>query len=232
MSELPTEDSEHRIAPVAALRTGWQSRGYLPHLRADGGTYFVTFRLADALPMEVLASVRAEREGIEKRAKQAGRTLPKAEKERLRELYEERIESYLDSGDGKCWLKYPEVGSMVVDALMHFDRERYVLHAWVVMSNHVHVVATPQQRHALEDILHSWKSFTAHEVQNLAQASRPPIPKGRPFWQRESYDRLIRDDAELVRRCDYTIRNPVKAGLCSRPEDWPLSSVFAKPRSE
>jgi REP element-mobilizing transposase RayT len=179
-----------------------------------------------------LAGWRAEREEIETRAKRTGIVLSEAEKEWLKELHTEQIEAYLDSGHGKCWLKYPEVGGMVADALTHFDGERYVLHAWIVMSNHVHAVVTSTDGYALESVLHSWKSFTAHEVQSVAQASRLQLPKSRPFWQRESYDRLIRNDAEFVRRCDYTIQNPVTAGLCEKPEDWPLSSASAKPQSE
>ena len=208
-----------------ALRSGWHERGYLPHLKAEGGTYFVTFRLANSLPKEVLERFRFEREDIVKRAEAAGRELSPDEEKRLDELYSARIESYLDAGHGKCWLEEPVIGEMVSEALMHFDGERYWLHAWVVMPNHVHAVVTPQKSHTLSQILQSWKSFTAHEAQKVAQASRLQIPEGKAFWQRESYDHLVRDEADFARVCEYTARNPVEAGLCRKPEEWPYVGV-------
>ncbi|MBI4570090.1 MAG: transposase, partial [Planctomycetes bacterium] len=217
-----------------ALRSGWHARGYLPHLKAEGGTYFVTFRLTDTLPKAVLESYRSEREAIVKRAEAAGRKLTRQEDERLAALYSERIESYLDAGHGECWLKEPRIGGMVAETLRHFDGERYDLHAWVVMPNHVHAVVTPREGHTLSAILHSWKSFTAHETHRVAQASRLQLqlPKGGAFWQRESYDHLVRDEADFQRVCEYTVQNPVKAGLCQNPEDWPCSSAETRPGGE
>src|SRR3990170_491299 len=58
---------------TAALLSGWHERGYLPHVKAEGGTYFVTFRLADTLPKDVLQRYHAEREEIVKRAEAMGR---------------------------------------------------------------------------------------------------------------------------------------------------------------
>jgi REP element-mobilizing transposase RayT len=177
----------------------------------------------------VLESYHYERKDILKRAEAQGRELSPDEEKRLVKLYSERIESYLDAGHGGCWLRDPNIGGIVAGALSHFDGERYHLHAWMVMPNHVHAVLTPLEGHSLSRILHSWKSFTAHEAQNMAQTPSLQIPKGEGFWQRESYDHLVRDEAEFARVCEYTIQNPVYAGLCKRPEDWPFSSavVFA-----
>ncbi|MFC1737040.1 transposase [Candidatus Hydrogenedentota bacterium] len=168
---------------------------------------------------------RFEREDIVKRAEATGRELSSHEGKRLTELYTARIESYLDAGHGKCWLKEPEIGGMVSQALRHFDGERYLLHVWVVMPNHVHAVVTPHESHTLSEILQSWKSFTAHEAHKVAQASRLQIPKGKAFWQWESYDHLVRDEADFVRVCEYTVQNPVAAGLCGKPEEWAFLGV-------
>lgn len=188
----------------------------------------MTFRLADALPQEVLAKFRAEDEATREYAKRAGQRLSRAEEERLAELHRERIESYLDSGRGQCLLNHPEIGGLVAGALTYFNGQRYVPHAWVVMGNHVHAVVTPCEGHPLDTILHTWKSFTAHKARHVAQASRLQFPEEQAFWQRESYDRLIRGEADFTRFCDYTIQNPVTTGLCERPEDWPLSSAYSK----
>lgn len=153
---------------ASALLEGQHQRGYLPHLKAKGATYFVTFRLADTLPREVLDGYRFERAEILRRAEAAGRELTPADQRRLADLYSQQVESYLDAGHGQCWLKHKAIGRMVANALRHFDGERYDLHAWVVMPNHVHVVVTPREGATLSSILHSWKSFTAHEVQKVA----------------------------------------------------------------
>jgi REP element-mobilizing transposase RayT len=182
---------------------------YLPHWTQDGGIYFVTFRLADALPQSVVRAWNAERDEIARRASRQGRKLTIAEQNRLSELFSERVEKLLDAGQGKCWLNRPEVADLVAGALQHFDGSRYTRLAWCVMPNHVHVVFQPTAGYELKDILHSWKSFTAHRATKLLKI-------GEPFWQPESYDHLIRDDAELWQKIEYILNNPAAANL----RDW------------
>ncbi len=135
------------------------------------------------------------------------------------ELYSEKIEAYLDAGRGECWLKEPRIGEMVAGALQFFDGERYDLRSWVVMPNHVHVILRPLGVHLLDQIVKSWKGFTAREANKLLTRT------GSGFWSREYYDHFIRDDAEYARLADYIHDNPVKAGLCRRWEDWRWSSA-------
>lgn len=97
----------------------------------------------------------------------------------------------------------PEERTIVVGTLMHFDRQRYDLLASVVMNDHVHVLVTPAKDHPLRSILHSWKSFTAHRLQ------REWRRQGK-VWQDESFDRVIRDEAELQEKWAYILHNPRK----------------------
>lgn len=76
----------------------------------------------------------------------------------------------------------PELADLVAGAIRFFEGQRYELRAWVVMPNHAHVVLWPMPGHSLSDILHSWKSFTSHEINK-----RLPT-KVVPFWQSESYE--------------------------------------------
>lgn len=62
-----------RAFPLDEENTTWRSRGYLPHLERDGAVYFVTFRLADALPQHVLAELQAERQAQMAKLRVAGR---------------------------------------------------------------------------------------------------------------------------------------------------------------
>ncbi len=173
------------------LRQGIHNRGYLPHLKAEGGIYFVTFRLADSLPQSVLNEMK--------------HILPEARSK--------QIETYLDAGHGECVLRNPEIAQMMVQALKQFDGERYVLHDWVVMPNHVHLLIEPRGEHDLSDILHSLKSYTATEANRC-------LGRHGVFWQHESYDRLIRDQDEFNRCVYYVQQNPVRAHLAVAPEQY------------
>ena len=106
---------------------------------------------------------------------------------------------------------------LVAGAIRKFDGHRYELAAYVVMDDHVHALITPLANYELESILHSWKSFTAHQMQ------RGKRRFGR-VWQDEYFDRIIRDDKELVQKCDYIIANPWKRWpeMESYPWVWPL----------
>jgi len=201
------------------LTGGFHFRGVLPHLKKEGGTYFVTFREAGALPKEVLLRLKHEREAILQQALAAKRPLTWHEQEELFRWYSIRVDKYLDAGHGECHLRRLEFADLVAGAICFFERQRYELRAWVVMPNHAHVVVWPMPGHTLSDILHSWKSYTAHEINKL-------LPKRIvPFWQSESYEHLIRDDEDMRRCCHYTLMNPVTACLCARPEDWKWSSA-------
>jgi hypothetical protein len=122
----------------------FRKRGYLPHLEGKNATYFVTFRLADSLPNQILKSFEFESNEIVYEAQRQQRRLSQSEIKRINELHSEKIENYLDSGAGNCWLKNPLVAEVVVAALKYFDGIRYVLHAWCVMPNHVHEVFSPE----------------------------------------------------------------------------------------
>ena len=205
--------------PPNHLIAGFHSRGALPHLKREGGIYFVTFRQAGALPRDVLLRFKAERESILHHALSAKRPLTWHEQEDLLRWYSDRVDRYLDRGHGECHLRRPACADVVAGALKFFDGERYELRAWVVMPNHVHVVVRPKPPQTLSAILHSWKSFSAHEINKLLPQ------KVVPLWQSESYDHLIPDDEDLHRCSSYIRMNPVNAGLCAEAHLWPWSSA-------
>jgi len=188
----------------------------LPHWTAPNSTYAATFRLADSLPAGVVERWRRERSAAVEEAA-ARRPLTPRELRKLHAAHGHRIEAYLDAGVGACWLRDRRVALQVCDALLHFDRCRYDLFAWCVMPNHVHVVVRPYQGHSLSEIMHSWKSFTAKAANRI-------LGRSGPFWQAESYDRLLRNEAELERAIAYVIANPRTAGLV----DWPFVGAMAR----
>jgi REP element-mobilizing transposase RayT len=171
-----------------------RSRGHLPHWEEDHAVYFVTFRLADSLPKSALASLQLKYGND-----------PQDNNKKARD-----VERLLERSHGACYLKEPAIADLVADALRKFDGSRYRLFAWCIMPNHVHVVFQPILSFRLEDILHSWKSYTAKEAnKNLKR-------QGEGFWQREYFDHLIRDGKQLDRAIRYTAENAMKAGM----KDW------------
>lgn len=119
---------------------------------------------------------------------------------------------------GERLLANDSAASAVQDALLHFDGERYKLIAWCVMPNHVHVVLEQSERHPLSAVKHSWKSFTANQI-NRIHNRRGAV------WMREYFDRFMRDDHHLATTIAYVERNPVAAGYVPRAEVWPWSSA-------
>ena len=179
------------------------ARRNLPHWQQAGKTYFVTFRLADSIPATKLSQLEDERR-VWLNANPEPWTAE--QRQAYYEHFSAKIDEWLDAGSGSCVLKDERAAKVVADALIHFDGERYDLGAWVVMPNHVHVVVTPRDGHHIGDILHSWKSFTAHKINELLGRT------GR-FWQHESYDHIVRNERALYKIQEYIDRNPEKAGI-------------------
>jgi REP element-mobilizing transposase RayT len=206
--------------PRSRLVAGLHTRGYLPHLKREGAAYFVSFRLADTLPREVLLRFKHERDAIIENAKAHRSPLTLTQQEQLFLWYCDKVDAYLDAGHGECHLRRPELAGLVAGAFQFFDGDRYELRAWVVMPNHAHVVVWPCPPWTLSQVLHSWKSYTSNEANKMLAR------RSQRFWQVESFDHLIRNDEDMARCCAYTVNNPVKAGLCARPEDWRWSSAY------
>ncbi|MFA4943389.1 MAG: DUF1156 domain-containing protein [Lentisphaeria bacterium] len=172
----------------------------LPHWTQPGTAFFVTFRLADSIPKPRLEQWRREREAW-LAAHPESELTPELRKEYYR-LFNDRMEAWLDAGEGECHLRSPQVRRIVADTLMHFDGSRYDLGAWCIMPNHVHALVRPRDNHTLSDVLHSWKSFTAHAINKL-------LGREGEFWQHESYDHIVRSPQSLWRIEQYIMNNPV-----------------------
>ena len=197
------------------MTSSTRSRGYLPHLETQEAIYFVTFRLADSLPRELVLQLRKERDTIEK-ASAAGATR-RGDLSRLRQLRVllKKGEECLDRGMGRCHLRDPRVAGIVAEAIRHFHGQRYRLLAWCVMPNHVHALFSPLGDNTLDAILHSWKSYSAQKANAL-------LARTGPFWQREYFDHVVRDQSALQRIRQYIQDNPKRAGLLN----WPWVEVL------
>jgi len=112
----------------------------------------------------------------------------------------------------------PEVRQIILEACRQFDETKYRLWAAVVMPDHVHLLLTPKEKvegkyYSLAEILHSLKSFTSTRINRL-------LNRQGPLWQEDYFNRIVRDEAELLEKWNYIRNNPVKKELCHYPEEW------------
>ncbi|MCL2022288.1 MAG: transposase [Betaproteobacteria bacterium] len=189
----------------------WKFRGYLPHRDEIGIIQSLTFRLADSLPQEKLRELEEEI-----------KNLPNEKQAIQRRI---QIEKWLDAGMGCCALRHPALAEVVEVGFLLNDGIRYHLLAWCIMPNHAHVLIYPLV--ALPKIVGSWKSYSGRWA--MAQNSDLKLGiNGKTLWQREVWDRYMRDEYHLSCAIEYIHDNPVKAGLCAKPEDWRWSSAWKK----
>lgn len=208
MPPMAQEDNTARLHGAAQPRYGEvhiRNRGRLPHWEKDEGLYFITFHLADSLPLSVLVKI-AERHHILATAKQANANLLPEQKALLAGYNRTRIEEYFDRSAGSCPFLDNRIAGAMVAALRFREGKHYRLPAWCVMPNHVHVVARLFPGHELANVVKAWKNFSA-------KAANQALGRKGRFWQREYYDRLIRNGDEFDRAIRYVIENPAKAGL-------------------
>jgi REP element-mobilizing transposase RayT len=182
-----------------------RQRGRLPHWEKEEGLYFITFHLADSLPRKVLEKL-TDRQRVLLAAKRTGARLLPDQKTLIEEFSPRKVEAYFDRGIGSCALRDARVAELVADALRLWHGKRYLLIAWCVMPNHVHVIFRLMAGEQLADVLRSWKSYTARMANRILRRTGA-------FWQREYYDRLIRGEGELDRAVRYVTNNPGRAGL-------------------
>jgi len=187
-------------------------RRNLPHWHPEGESIFITWRLSGSLPLALLKRTRTARNGCATKAPHFCSQETPGKKFR-------QLDAALDSAkSGPLWLADPEIAAYAEYPIVHgAELGRYLLHAYVIMPNHVHILLEP--RLPLAKITGVIKGVAARDANATLGRS------GKPFWQDESFDHWIRNSAEFARVCHYIEWNPVRAGLVARPEDWKWSSA-------
>ena len=178
-------------------------RGRLPHLTQPGAIYFVTFRLADSVPVEV-----AQRWNDEKLIWLAANPPPwppEVERQYHRK-FTMRLERWLDTGQGACVLRKPEVRAEIHSRLLHDDEKSYELGDFVIMPNHVHALLKPLIASPVSKLLGAAKGASARRI-NTQLGTQGTL------WMDESFDHIVRGMDSLKKFQRYIANNPTKAGL-------------------
>ena len=143
---------------------------------------------------------------------------PHSNKSKVREKLV-MIDKYEDSGVGQCFMRNDRVAQIVKDTLFYYDGKKYKIIAWCIMPNHVHILIEVFNGFSLSEIIHSWKSYSANQINKL-------LNRTGQVWMMEYFDRYIRDYEHFDKVVNYIHNNPVKAGLVKSPSEYRWSSAY------
>ena len=197
----------------------WNADAYVtsrnrPHIGQNALT-FVTFRLNDSMPIDVIERWRASQRAwlqengisnLDIAAAVAPGVLPEDLRRRLLKMHNHNWLESLDEAHGECWLRDPTCAQFVVDSLLHFNDVRYDLERFVVMPNHVHVLVQMRNDWRLQKQCTSWLRFTGGKINEYKQR------QGR-VWQPEPFDHVVRNEVQFEYLQRYIADNPRKANL-------------------
>jgi REP-associated tyrosine transposase len=201
-------------------------RRNLPHYHPQGNPLFITFRLAGSLPLQVLAQLQTQRKLDLAAVKDTGREA----RDEIEEKYFERYDDYLDRHKtGPHWLQGENIAEIVIKETHIMDGSRYLLMAYCIMPNHVHLLIKSLIKESASHRGRSAKYPVAETLRLLkgrtARNCNLELKRNGSFWQHESYDHVVRDEKELERIILYILNNPVKAGLVKEWKAWPFTYI-------
>lgn len=209
-------------------------RRHLPHFQQPGQLYFITWCTKDAVPPKALNSYSIQLMQIKSKIEEAKRNnesedticLLKAELYIIRKKYMKAFDDLLHLQTKYIIdLSKSENTKIIIDALCFWEGKRIENYAICVMSNHVHWVLKVLNKDEngnlvyLQDILQSVKRFYANRI-NFSEKCTGSL------WHNESYDTTIRDELHFENAVNYTLQNPVKAGLVKNWWDWKGTKLF------
>jgi putative transposase len=209
-------------------------KNHLPHIQPIGATFFVTFSLADSIPIPVLDKLKKEHEFNIAQIKFSDKSTIEKEEllNREQKLHFKRYDDLLDDIlNGAKHLSNPDIAQLVFDKIKSYHNQFYYLYAFCIMPNHVHALMdfsiqvgsdfnyNTSDYTQLFEVLKNIKGNTGYYANKILSNT------GSPFWQKDSYDHYVRNQKELANIFNYIINNPVKAHLVEKSEDWQWTYV-------
>ena len=190
----------------------------LPHWHQDGKTQFVTFRLADSIPQSKIEELKVYKQEWMK-------AHPFPWSQEVQEEYNHNIlvkcDRWIDAGYGSCILKRPDIRKIVEDALLFYDGKRYIIHCYVIMPNHVHVLLTPIDGHNVTSVFSRVKGFSAHSINKV-------LGQKGTIWQPGIFDRIVRNLNNFLHYIVYIQNNPQYLD----PDEYTLGGAAFLPQND
>ncbi len=199
---------------------------HLPHYHPTDSIFFITFRLADSLPVHIVQELLEEREKEQRKLEEelSGAAYHQAVRQ-LAKKHFGRFDAWLDRCvNSPRWLADEPIAQIVMREIYALHGQRYRLLAFCIMANHVHLLIeiTGYERFVSINSASATASYPLAETLRLlkgriARYCNQALGRSGAFWHHESYDHVVRDEGELQRIVRYIAENPVKAGLV---DDW------------
>ena len=207
----------------------------LPHFTPIGGTFFITFRVKDTLPLSMMKGLRLQflKEVKEAKAQRLPQTMHRLEIAKARYRFFRNYDIRLDRAAKKDYpLADPAIAKIIKDKLHELDGELYDLIAYCIMPNHVHLLISLANQvvdenqcylsdeelsltyRPLHEVMRRIKGATSRYI-NLALGKT-----GTSFWQKDSYDHFVRNAKSLENIWWYILNNPVKAGITREVKEF------------
>ena len=199
-------------------------RRNLPHIQPKDAIFFITYRLKFKLPNDIKQKIKEKHILLQEVINTSSK---KKRIENEIELFKMQFELFDDFlgqfQNGPKWLKNDDLAEIIVDSLLYLNNYMFKLFSFCIMPNHVHILAKPlhsksNEYYSLSGIMKLHKGYTANQINKIIEE------KGQ-FWQHENYDHFIRNEREFNNIIWYILKNPVKAKLCEKYQDWKYNWV-------
>ena len=120
---------------------------------------------------------------------------------------------------GRTVFQISETAEILTSILFRYrDGGAYLLHEFVVMPDHIHLLLTPSSTSSLEKCIQLVKGGSSHQIHKVRKQKME-------IWQEGFYDWTIRDANDWQTKAVYIRMNPVRARLVESPQNWPHSSA-------
>jgi REP element-mobilizing transposase RayT len=141
-------------------------------------------------------------------------------------------------------LSRPLYKDIIIDSLKYCIKNKdLIVHAWVIMNNHIHLVISAKNATPLADIMRDFKKHTAKELLEVidtpgesrrswmmwlfSAAGKNNSNNDRyQFWQQDNHPVMLTNGAEMQQKIDYIHDNPVRAGIVYKAEEYKYSSAI------
>jgi len=127
----------------------------------------------------------------------------------------------------KAWqsisvLQVAQKAEIVISKMLEYrDKGNYLLHEFVLMPNHLHLIITPADDVTLEKAIQLIKGGSSHETHRIRESKMQ-------IWQSGFHESRVIDWLDYKKKVDYVRFNPVVVKLVDQPQDWPYGSVSGK----
>ena len=181
-------------------------RRNLPHFYQPDTTYFITFRIKGSIPLEKLLSLN--------NSTNKKRIMNKSAKHKINEKYFYEYDRLIHKYNLKYHLNNSALADLVKNELDKYNGKDYKIICYSIMPNHVHIIFhLHENARTVGKIMQSKKRVSSFNINKY-------LGRKGNFWQAESYDHIVRNQAELEILIEYTLLNPVKAGIVDEWEEF------------